>query len=479
MKTSRTLSPLSTEFTNAELSDSRRTARLEQIADQAAAAPDASLPDRAGDASQLEGTYRFLNNSHVEPEAVLAPHQRCVVSRAQAAGVVLVLHDTTDFGFGGEARQGLGVLRGKTAGFYAHFSFCVGLDGRPLGTLGLHAWMRQSEPKGKRSQQHANYDPDRESLRWPEAVHRCEELLHGHAQAIHVMDREGDCFEWLADMVEHEHRFVVRVTHDRRLDADRKAKDVGKLYESLASAPVLVEREVPLSPRKQVVGRPPNKERFPDRKMRIARLAMRATTLEISPGNGSALHLPARLKLNFVEVTELDVPEGEAPVLWRLVTTEAVQTAEQIASVVDIYRRRWQIEEFFKAIKTGCRYEDLQLESGRALLVALPIYAAVAWRMLLLRWLDRHEPGAPAEQVLNKSQLAVLLAVRKREGKPLPAAPTVHDAMTAIARMGGHLSQNGPPGWRVLGRGMNKLLEMEIGWLAATGEVVEDDAINL
>jgi hypothetical protein len=471
MNTSHTLLPLSSEFTKADLGDARRSARLERIADQAASAPEASLPGRAGDPSQLEGTYRFLNNSHVEPEAVLEPHQQCVVGRAEAAGSVLVLHDTTDFGFGGEARQGLGTVAGSSkSGFYAHFSFCVGLDGRPLGTLGLHAWMRQGEPKGKRSQQQSNYDPDRESLRWPEAVHRCEELLHGRARAIHIMDREGDCFEWLADMAEHGHQFVVRAMHDRRLDADRKVKNVTKLYETLGLAPVLVEREVPLSPRKQVAGRPPNKERFPDRKMRIARLAMRATTLEISPGNGSALHLPARLKLNFVEVTELGAPEGEAPILWRLVTTEAIETAEQIASVVDMYRRRWQIEEFFKAIKTGCRYEDLQVESGRALLVALPIFAAVAWRMLLMRWLDRYQPTAPAAQVLNKSQLAVLTAVRQRERKPLPAAPTVHDALTAIARMGGHLPQNGPPGWLVLGRGMRKLLEMEIGWLVATGE---------
>jgi IS4 transposase len=38
-------------------------------------------------------------------------------------------------------------------------------------------------------------------------------------------------------------------------------------------------------------------------------------------------------------------------------TTEAVETAEQVAAVVDAYRARWLIEEFFKALKTGCGFE--------------------------------------------------------------------------------------------------------------------------
>ncbi len=45
------------------------------------------------------------------------------------------------------------------------------------------------------------------------------------------------------------------------------------------------------------------------------------------------------------------------------------------------------IEEFFKALKTGCRHQQQQLESARTLLIALAIETAIAWHMLLLRWL--------------------------------------------------------------------------------------------
>ena len=37
----------------------------------------------------------------------------------------------------------------------------------------------------------------------------------------------------------------------------------------------------------------------------------------------------------------------------------------------------------------------------------------------------------------------------------------------ALAALGGHLRNNGPPGWIVLGRAYEKLLVLERGWLAA------------
>ena len=40
------------------------------------------------------------------------------------------------------------------------------------------------------------------------------------------------------------------------------------------------------------------------------------------------------------------------------------------------------------------------------------------------------------------------------ERKPLPSSPTVADIMAAIARLGGHNKSNGPPGWKLLWRGL-------------------------
>jgi hypothetical protein len=146
-----------------------------------------------------------------------------------------------------------------------------------------------------------------------------------------------------------------------------------------------------------------------------------------------------------------------------LLTSLPIDTDEAIAFAVDCYRARWMIEEFFKALKTGCQFEKRQLESAHSLLNALAIFAPVAWRLLLLRHLARSDKRAPASSALTLQQLEVLTAVAK---KPLPRRPSARDAMLAVATLGGHLKSNGDPGWLVLGRGMHDLLLLELGWRA-------------
>jgi hypothetical protein len=173
--------------------------------------------------------------------------------------------------------------------------------------------------------------------------------------------------------------------------------------------------------------------------------------------NSSCLHV------NVIHVFERKPPQGEPPVEWFLLTNLPVDTDEAIAFAVDCYRPRWMIEEFFKALKTGCQFEKRQLESAHSLLNALAILAPVAWRLLLLRHLARSEKRAPASSALTPQQLEVLMAVAK---KPLPRRPSARDAMLAVAALGGHLKSNGDLGWLVLGRGMHDLLLLELGWRA-------------
>ena len=41
--------------------------------------------------------------------------------------------------------------------------------------------------------------------------------------------------------------------------------------------------------------------------------------------------------------------------------------------------------------------------------------------------------------------------------------------MLGVAGLGGHIKNNGDPGWIVLGRGLDKLLTIALGYLAAGG----------
>jgi len=134
--------------------------------------------------------------------------------------------------------------------------------------------------------------------------------------------------------------------------------------------------------------------------------------------------------------------------------------------VVDAYRSRWLIEEFFKAIKTGCGYEKRQFESLHALLIMLATTIPVAWRLLALRWASRSRPDAPASEVLTDLQIRILRGADPKK-RGVPPRATVGQVTMAIARLGGHQKSNGQPGWQVLGRGMRRLTDLVEGAMLA------------
>ena len=206
-------------------------------------------------------------------------------------------------------------------------------------------------------------------------VDRTEELLEGVA-TIHVMDREADMFELLSQLVANRRRFVIRAAYDR-------ITEDGKLFEAVSDAPTVLEREVHLSARQKHL---PGKGRgHPARDKRTAVLSISAKRLTLQRPKRLGQEFPERLEANLVNVFEQAPPDGQPSVQWLLITSEPVNTTEQIAAVVDAYRARWVIEEYFKALKTGCAYEGRQLRSIRTLTNALGLLVPIAWRLLLLR----------------------------------------------------------------------------------------------
>lgn len=467
------------EFSGAELGDARLTSRLVRVADAVAGAPGDSLPKVAGSDSELEGVYRFLSNARVSPGAILQPHFSATCRRAGDAAV-LVIHDTTQFTFGGLVpRRGLGALRSQRAsqGFFAHFALGIEESGarRPLGLLGLKTIVRRGKPLGRRVTGPARIMRDnKESDRWADLALEVDRRV---PTAIHVMDREADSFDIFAKLKAVGARFVIRMREGKvRVAEDRNGSRI-QLANAVACRRVVLTRTVALSRRLQ---RFKNfaRQPFPARAERMAKLEVRATSAKIPRPliHPRRQELPKSLMLNVVLVREVDVPRGAAPVSWMLATTEPVSTAADVARVIDAYRTRWVIEEFFKALKTGCAFEKRQLETFHSLVNALAVFSVVAWRLLLLRNTARGRPGAAASEVLTAEQLRVLVSLSrmKERGVPnlsLPKSPTVADAVAAVAKLGGHIKNNGPPGWQVLGRGYDALLLLQTGWRARAAEM--------
>lgn len=447
---------LSEELGGAELGDERLNRRLGLLADRLADRPGVSFP-KALDDAELEAAYRFFGNERVRPEEILAPHFRRSAGRAAQHPRILVVHDTTQFEFPGESkRRGLGRLIRPGQGFFGHFSLATSADGNrePLGLLALETIFRLDRPKPKAERKGS--DNRGESARWRNCIEDSERAIGGRTTAIHVMDREADSYATFAALIDQNRLFVIRSFQDRVLaDAESRLRAVAK------EARVALRREVPLSPRPKIRG--PKGKRHPARRFRQAKLSFAATSVELPRTVDAQAAQAKSLGLNVIHVLERKPPVNQPAVEWFLLTNLPIDTPDEIAFAVDCYRGRWTIEEFFKALKTGCQYERRQLESAESLLNALAILAPVAWRLLLLRHVARNDDKAAAATALTPRQLNVLRAVAKR---PLSSRATAQEAMLAVATLGGHIKSNGDPGWLVLGRGLHDLLLLEMGWRA-------------
>jgi hypothetical protein len=451
------------ELRGALFNDARLSARLVAVGLDLCASPGSGLPEAMGNASRLAGAYRLLSNERVTPDKLLQPHVSQTFRRILERGEALAVHDTTEMEFGGE-REGLGALSsGSRQGFFMHLTLAVTSDGtrQPLGTLAQRTWVRPDKPQGKAKGKRLNGQassarPERESRRWTEQVEEVERDKPDGVSLIHVGDRETDAFE--VHQAVHSRRFVLRANHDRRVFHDDLAMH---LRQACQSVPVVMTFEVPVSAR-LARRQPGTAKTHPTREARIAQVAVRALTVSLrEPYERRGISL----QVNVVHVREMDTADGDDPVDWVLYTSEAIDTPQALQRVIDLYRARWVIEEFFKALKTGCEVQSLQLETYDALRNGVAIHLPIAWQLLLLRSLGRVQHDAPAECALTATQLQVLRAFSKQ---PLAPRLTVGQAMLAVAIMGGYLHRpTRDPGWITLGRGMRRLIDYERGWNAA------------
>jgi hypothetical protein len=452
------------EFGGATLGDERRSTRLLKVAKAIALDPGASFPRAMGSDAELKGFYRFINNDGFSTEAILEPHIRATLERSRRCGTVLVIHDSTFVEVPGSAeRHDMGVTTTNNRhGFLAHASLVVDPNGPiPLGIGHLSTLTRTGTKWSARKSRTRvdRSDKTRESSRWIKAVEAIETTRDGAFEAIHVTDAEGDFFEFLSRMRENDTRFVIRAGQlQRGVVADAERESLRTIIDKLRPA-VFRKIEVNTRSHSPTAGYK-TRRKHPSRTARTARLGIAATTVHVEQsrychGAGEPFDI------NVVRVWELEPPDEQAPIEWVLLTTESVDSESNLLRVVDIYRKRWIIEDYFKALKTGCSLEKRQVDSYDAMRRVLFLLAPLAYRLLLLRGLSRSETEQRASLVFDPTDL---LLIGKAQPKPVASPKSLGDALALLAKMGGHITNNGPPGWITLGAGYEKLLHIKLGF---------------
>src|SRR5215469_9286543 len=202
------------EISGCEFRDARLGDRFRKLLTQIGSAMGQSIPLVCQDWANTKAAYRFFSNDRVSEADILAGHFQSTRDRAAAAeGLVLVLHDTTEFSYQREKSEAIGItksinsgrdkagrLRSHTVcGILMHSSLAVTIEGLPLGLAAVKFWTRD-EFKGcnalkKRINPTRVPIEEKESYRWLENVKEATALFKEPQRCVHIGDRESDIYE--------------------------------------------------------------------------------------------------------------------------------------------------------------------------------------------------------------------------------------------------------------------------------------------
>jgi hypothetical protein len=168
-----------------------------------------------------------------------------------------------------------------------------------------------------------------------------------------------------------------------------------------------------------------------------------------------------------IQALEVDPPPGVEPVNWLLLTTLVITCFEDLVQCLRWYSYRWLIERYHYVLKSGCRLEQLQLESADRIHRALATYTIVAWRLLWITYLARYHPDLPADTILETHEWQGLYCTIHHHPHPPDSPPNLRDAVRWIAQLGGFLarSHDGEPGVKTIWQGLRRLHDIAQTWL--------------
>jgi hypothetical protein len=433
-----------TEFGDCKLGDLRRTKRLVKFAAQNAANPDASTPDQTEKWGDCQAAYRLFENDTVTFDAIAGPHWKRTCDTPP--GHYLLINDTTTIDFGHQRKAKLSpVGNGGGNGFLLHSALLMDPDTQEAhGLAGQVIYYRKPVPKGETARQRLQRE-DRESRVWGDVIVQVGSPPPG-ARFTHVDDRGADNFEIFCHLIECRVDWVIRAAQlDRQIitaDGNHCSLEV-----HLASQPILGSYELEVAAKE---GRP----------ARTATLTARAAKIRVPrPRDCSAWVRECGIRyieMYAVELVELDPPPGVERLRWVLLTSHVAETFDEARQVIGWYECRPCIEEFHKALKTGCRLEWRQYQSAHKLEAITAVCSITAVRLLRIRSAARASPDLPARNVVPGRWVSMLEGLRKGKHRQIN---TIREFYRALAGLGGHLGRkcDGEPGWITLWRGFEKL----------------------
>ena len=449
-----------TEFGEVICGDVRRKKRLIRVAKALVETPNGTLPPAIPKWAELKSAYRLFGIEEVMYENIIEPHCKRMRNICGQKGEYLLIEDTTQIDFTFRKNiKGLGRIGddgGK--GMYLHTTLAACIEeweenGKPRitvpGLFNQMSWTREGTSKREQGETTTErLSRNRESQRWTSIFKKTGGPCSG-SKWIYVADRESDIYEVFEECQKNSIDFIVRANQRRALEG----LDVS-IFDAIKECPVQGKFEIELRAR-------------PDIPARKAVVEVRSSCVTLrGPWRPGGRLEP--FTLNVVEVREIKQPKGINPIEWVIMTSLHIEKLAEVKRIIGAYSRRWIIEEYHKALKTGTRIESSQLSDVNRIKALLGVLSIVAVRLLNMKLLASALPNTAIEVENIEPEILNILEAKFTKPK---GGWNNSSLLTAIARMGGFLARksDGNPGWITIWRGWKRLTDMTYGYRLAIG----------
>lgn len=445
------------EFAGVQLGDGRLNKRILELAKCFEKKHGHSVAYSCSDWKTAKSAYRFFDNEEFNESDIIAPHIKATEARVNRLGeTVLVIHDTTEFNYAHHnATEGLGYLETKpisaeeqqilSNGFLMHASMALTRDGVPLGLINQKQWTRDSKnlecKKGIKSYKQKPIE-DKESYKWIEGISRaCANV--DPAGLVHVCDREADIYELFDKCMELQTHFVVRAVQTR--STSRKGV---KSFARLSRVPKRGTYTLPIKASQK-------------RSARDAQIDVKFYKVKLVPPVGKTNRCqPVEVYVVSAKERKSEGVKETELIDWKLLTDLPIETFQQALEVITWYQMRWNIETYFKVLKSGFGTDKSRLRHGDRIRKFVALVSVLAWRVFWLTTITRSCPNESPTLCYGREEIKALQAIEKRQGRTLYlGTSSLKEVTVAVARLGGYLARRSdpPPGNIVIWRGLQRL----------------------
>lgn len=456
------MSWVESEFESIDLGDYRLDCRSIGIIEDLGLAPGRSIPQTFQSRSEIKAVYNFFSNKKVSDHKLLEPHMEKAVERIKEYPVVLLPSDTTKIDFTDKkAMKGKERLSNKRNGLWLHSTIAITPERLNLGVIEANFWSRNSEVSDDNGKVRDRLPiEEKESFRWLQSYRAACEIARETPKThiINITDREGDIVELFAESVKQRKRkvyadFIIRSQHDRVIEnEDSENKKIkNKLRDNLKKASTLGEVEFTIPPTEKRKGRKVKQE-------------LKAVRVKLKPTR----NFKKKVKINAVMAIETNPPEGETPLVWVFITSLPINSFDDVSKIIKYYLCRWEIETFFKVLKSGCKIEERQLQATSRMKALIAVFMVLSWRVVFTMMLGRICSEMPCSDLFIESEWKSVYKVLNKNKRLPRKPPLLGKFIEMIADLGGYIKRkNGePPGVKVMWKGMVRMVDFAIAWEA-------------